>query len=117
MSNFAVFHHFLLCLRTAKDGNFQNSFIVYSKTFIHETSTDLHKVTLQPEDENEDIKIRYEYHLNKSRTVEVKFITVWTNGTYIPIPVFIYDKSLGCAFEYYSEISEGENPFSLSISQ
>jgi hypothetical protein len=65
-----------------------------TKAFIDDVNTGLHKLTLKPEEENEDVKIRYEYQLNRSKTVEVKFIIVWTNGTYIPIPVFIYDKSM-----------------------
>ena len=47
----------------------------------------------------------------------MKFIIVWTNGTYIPIPVFIYDKSMACAFEYYNETDEMKNPFILMASQ
>ena len=72
---------------------------------------------LKPDEENEDIKIRYEHHLNKSKHIEAKFIIVWTEGTYVPIPVFIYDKSLGCAFEYYSESAEGNHPFVMSASK
>lgn len=61
---------------------------------IYDSNTETHKLVLYHDDENEDIKIKYEYTPNKSRPIEVKFITVWTNGTYIPVPIFIYDKSL-----------------------
>ena len=45
---------------------------------------------MHPEDENEDIKLRYEYIPNKSKSIEVKYVTAWTNGTYIlffPVPL------------------------------
>lgn len=88
-----------------------------SKSFIDDVNAEQHKLTLKPEDENEDVKIRYEYQLNRSKTIEVKFIIVWTNGTYIPIPVFIYDKSLACAFDYYNDLETEKNPFMLGASQ
>lgn len=49
---------------------------------------------MHSDDENEDIKLRYEYLPNKSKSIEIKYVTVWTNGTYIPVPIFIYDKTL-----------------------
>lgn len=55
--------------------------------------------------------MRYRYQINRSKTVEIKFVVVWANGTYIPIPVFIYDKTLACAFDYYNEAESGKIPF------
>lgn len=57
--------------------------------------------------------MRYKYQINRSKTVETKFVVVWMNGTYIPIPVFIYDKSLACSFEYYNEAENAKVPFIL----
>ena len=68
---------------------------------------------MHPEDENEDIKLRYEYIPNKSKSIEVKYVTAWTNGTYIPIPIFIYDKTLTWSFESYSGSDCQGSPFSL----
>jgi len=67
-----------------------------------------------PDEENEDIKIRYEYQPYKSKTIEIKYITVWTDQTYIPIPIFIYDKTLACSFESYTGVENNEYPFSSS---
>ena len=90
--------------------------LLYRKTIIHDTSSNTHKLTLQPEDENEDIKLRYEHHLNKSKTIETKYITVWTNNTYIPIPIYIYDKTLGCSFDMFTSNDNDEYPFTTSTS-
>lgn len=61
---------------------------------IEDSNTNSHKLIMHSDDENEDIKLRYEYLPNKSKSIEIKYVTVWTNGTYIPVPIFIYDKTL-----------------------
>lgn len=71
---------------------------------------------LRPDEENEDIKIRYEFHLNKSKSIDIKYVVAWTNGTYIPIPVFIYDKTLTCSFEQYLEREDSVDPFVINTS-
>ena len=68
------------------------------------TNSEMFNLVLLPGQENEDVKVRYKYHLNKSKTIEVKFIMIWGIGTYIPIPIFIYDKTLLCVFDYYTEL-------------
>lgn len=67
---------------------------------------------MHPEDENEDIKLRFEYIPNKSKSIEIKYVTVWTNGTYIPVPIFIYDKTLTWSFESYINPEQLSSPFS-----
>ena len=69
-------------------------FIFNRKVIIEDSNTNTHKLIMHPEDENEDIKLRYEYIPNKSKSIEIKHVTIWTNGTYIPIPIFIYDKTM-----------------------
>ena len=51
------------------------------------------------QDENyKNLKISYKYTFKKSNSMDVKFITLWTNDTFMPIPIYIYDKSLYCDF-------------------
>ena len=83
---------------------------------IYSTSNNKNKLILTPQEENEDIRIRYEYKPKRSKYIEIKYITVWTNTSYIPVPVFIYDKSLACSFETYKENNEERYPFDLITS-
>jgi hypothetical protein len=66
---------------------------------------------LYPNKENEKLKVRYEHHLNRSKTIATKFVTLWTNNTFIPYPIFIYDKTLLCSFHSYSNREHELDPF------
>lgn len=88
-------------------------FIFNRKVIIEDSNTNTHKLIMHPEDENEDIKLRYEYIPNKSKSIEIKHVTIWTNGTYIPIPIFIYDKTMTWSFESYTNPEHLSSPFSV----
>lgn len=61
---------------------------------VYNTTHSKIRIFLRNDEENENIKIRYSFTYGKSKTIEIKFITAWFANSYIPIPVYIYDKTL-----------------------
>ena len=56
-------------------------------------------ILLQSEDDYKQIKVYFMYSQKKSKIMDVKFITLWTNDTFLPLPIYIYDKSVQCSFQ------------------
>lgn len=54
---------------------------------------------LLPNDESKSIQVKYTHTFKTSKTLDTKFVTIWTNETYIPFPAYVFDKTLFCTFE------------------